>query len=164
MNSILAGLIFLITLFSTLTQGRRGKLYLLQTHGNNKHGKPVEKGCDGSNGVDDKKGEEYREKLQEKSEEEKSDNEKKEYVFRCQQGLNTNCDENGKCQILCGDGKKFKMTCPNKGSIESIENVNGLSRIRCGKKVEFAPCFPFCNRDKPKSPMFEACFPFCNKN
>merc|ERR1712142_1395955 len=59
---------------------------------------------------------------------------KKEFTFECKQGLSTNCDEDGKCQISCGDGKKFEMTCPEDGSIESIENVNGVARIRCGKK------------------------------
>merc|ERR1712142_357826 len=114
---------------------------------------------------------------------------KKEFTFKCEQGLSTNCGENGKCQISCGDGKKFEMTCAKNESIESIENVNGVSRIRCGKKVEFPPCFPFCNKANPlhnsgsygtsgnrhfgdsfsaktpvQVPTFKPCFPFCNKN
>jgi len=111
---------------------------------------------------------------------------KKEFTFKCEQGLNTNCGEDGKCKISCGDGNKFEMTCPNKGSIESIENNNGLSRIRCGKKIEFPPCFPFCKKDDPQhnyassgtpgnqkqnvkigdifDKIFKPCFPFCNNN
>jgi len=110
----------------------------------------------------------------------------KEFAFKCEQGVSTNCGQDGKCIISCGDGKKFEMTCPNNGSINSISNNNGLARIGCGKKVEFPPCFPFCNKDNPQlssginignigniggssktshqAPTFKPCFPFCNNN
>jgi len=128
----------------------------------------------------------YEETKKEKPTKDDENEVKKEFAFKCEQGVSTNCGQDGKCIISCGDGKKFEMTCPNNGSINSISNNNGLARIGCGKKVEFPPCFPFCNKDNPQlssginignigniggssktshqAPTFKPCFPFCNNN
>jgi len=128
----------------------------------------------------------YEETKKEKHTTDEENEVNKEFAFKCEQGVSTNCGQDGKCIISCGDGKKFEMTCPNNGSINSISNNNGLARIGCGKKVEFPPCFPFCNKDNPQlssginignigniggssktshqAPTFKPCFPFCNNN
>jgi len=60
---------------------------------------------------------------------------KKEFAFKCEHGVGVKCGEDGKCIISCGDGKKFNLTCPNNGSINSISEYHGLTQIVCGKKV-----------------------------
>jgi len=74
------------------------------------------------------------------------------FTYNCG-GVSTSCDNNGKCQIRCNNGRKYEVTCPNKGTITSISNSNGRSQISCGKKVKFPPCFPFCDDNSPIGPQ-----------
>merc|ERR1712025_335065 len=58
--------------------------------------------------------------------------------------INDNCDGT-QCVVTCGNVKKVEMECPEEG----INITAGTAT--CGKKLEFPPCFPFC--DKEGQPM-----------
>merc|ERR1719470_118535 len=50
------------------------------------------------------------------------------------------------CTVLCSDGHKVQLHCEDEGVNVNSNLVGGLSHIQvsCGKKVQFRPCFPFC--------------------
>eukprot|EP00091_Calanus_sinicus_P002925 TRINITY_DN1305_c0_g1_i1.p1 TRINITY_DN1305_c0_g1~~TRINITY_DN1305_c0_g1_i1.p1 ORF type:complete len:143 (-),score=23.68 TRINITY_DN1305_c0_g1_i1:57-485(-) len=109
----------------------------------------------------------------------REENGEPEPVLECEGNVSNWC-ENEECHVKCGDGTKLELTCPDNAM--SVISNNGKSKVYCGPdapKIEFPPCFPFCNADpgfldipdipdipdfrsSSRTPRFEPCFPFCN--
>merc|ERR1712142_154169 len=66
------------------------------------------------------------------------------YPVNCNGRIRRSYCRNKRCYITCGDGRKYVIFCPT----ESLNMIN-MRMAKCGKKVKFPPCFPFCNRPHP---------------
>merc|ERR1712025_388825 len=69
-------------------------------------------------------------------------------ILVCSGSTSSNC-VGKQCTVSCSDGNKIDLFCEEGGVSFSYNTNFGTKKlsidVQCGKKIEFAPCFPFCS-------------------